>query len=583
MKWFLNLSTRAKLFFSFGLLILFLASAVLAAYRGIREIRNSQSEVQRQMQSALSIRELRSNQNGIRANLLTMSLLTERREQEALETDIKARSEENDESLRTLQDLEQANPSFLSKLEEFNSIRTDYKQTRDNQEIPLINEGKREEALKLAVGIQQQRTERMRTIADELVKETGESVQRVVTQSEQTADRSIRVFLSVGFLALLVSIAMGASLNRIIANPLKDISSAAEKIAAGDVSVVVPSNNRRDEVGALAQAFGGMIRSLQEKAAVAGQISAGNLKVQVTPQSEKDVLGNAFASMVKNLSEVTREIREGVNVLASSASEILASTTQVASGAAETATAVSQTTSTVEEVKQTAQVSSQKAKYVSESAQKSGQVSQTGKKAVEDTVAAMNRIREQVDSIAESIVRLSEQSQAIGEIIATVNDLAEQSNLLAVNASIEAAKAGEQGKGFAVVAQEVRSLAEQSKQATAQVRGILGDIQKATSAAVMATEQGSKAVEAGVAQSTETGESIRVLADSIAEAAQAATQIAASAQQQLVGMDQVALAMENIKQASTQNVASTKQAETAAQNLHDLGQKLKRLVEQYQV
>jgi methyl-accepting chemotaxis protein len=423
----------------------------------------------------------------------------------------------------------------------------------------------------------------MQSLADELVQESEESVQRVIAQSEQTANQSIRVFLSVGFLALLVSIGMGASLNRIIANPLKDISGAAEKIASGDLSVVLSSKHRKDEVGALAQAFSGMIESLQEKSAVAGEISAGNLKVQVTPRSEKDVLGNAFASMVKNLREVTTEIREGMNVLASSASEILASTTQVASGAAETATAVSQTTSTVEEVKQTAQVSSQKAKHVSESAQKSGQVSQTGRKAVDDTITAMNRIREQVDSIAESIVRLSEQSQAIGEIIATVNGLAEQSNLLAVNASIEAAKAGEQGKGFAVVAQEVRSLAEQSKQATAQVRAILGDIQKATSAAVMATEQGSKAVEAGVAQSSETGESIRVLADSIAEASQAATQIAASAQQQLVGMDQVALAMENIKQASAQNVASTRQAETAAQNLHELGQKLKQLVEQYQV
>ncbi len=113
----------------------------------------------------------------------------------------------------------------------------------------------------------------------------------------------------------------------------------------------------------------------------------------------------------------------------------------------------------------------------------------------------MKRIQTHMDSIAASIVRLSDQSQAIGEIIASVNDLAEQSNLLAVNAAIEAAKAGEQGKGFAVVAQEVRSLAEQSKQATAQVRNILGDIQKATSAAVMATEQGSKAVEAGVKQS----------------------------------------------------------------------------------
>ncbi|MBI4523301.1 MAG: MCP four helix bundle domain-containing protein [Deltaproteobacteria bacterium] len=276
---------------------------------------------------------------------------------------------------------------------------------------------------------------------------------------------------------------------------------------------------------------------------------------------------------------ITRQLREAVAQITSSSAEILAMTNQVASGAAETATAVTETSTTVEEVKQTAQVSSQKAKYVSESAQKSAQVSQTGKKSVDATIEGMSRIREQMESIAESIVRLSEQGQAIGEIIATVNDLAEQSNLLAVNAAIEAAKAGEQGKGFAVVAQEVKSLAEQSKQATAQVRTILGDIQKATSAAVMATEQGSKAVEAGVKQSKETAESIRVLADSITEAAQAATQIAASSQQQLVGMDQVALAMENIKQASAQNVAGTKQAETATRNLNELGHRLKRLVQ----
>jgi methyl-accepting chemotaxis protein len=129
----------------------------------------------------------------------------------------------------------------------------------------------------------------------------------------------------------------------------------------------------------------------------------------------------------------------------------------------------------------------------------------------------------------------------------------------------------------------VKSLAEQSKQATGQVRTILGDIQKATSAAVLATEQGNKAVEAGVRQSGETGESIRLLAESIHEAAQAATQIAASSQQQMAGMDQVAQAMENIKQASSQNMAGTRQAEVAAQGLHELGQKLKQLAAQYQV
>jgi len=283
----------------------------------------------------------------------------------------------------------------------------------------------------------------------------------------------------------------------------------------------------------------------------------------------------------ERMSALMLEMQETVMVLAASTSDILAATGQVASGSAETATAVSQTMATVEEAKQTAQLSADKAKHVAEIAQKTADSSRSGKKSVDESVEAMRRIQEQMGSIAESIVRLAEQSQAIGEIIATVNDLAEQSNLLAVNAAIEAARAGEQGKGFAVVAQEVKSLAAQSKQATAQVRAILGDVQKATSGAVLATEQANRAVEVGVKLSSEVGESIRVLAESIGDAARAATQIAVSAQQQLIGMDQAVLAIQNIRQASTQNVAGTRQAEAAAQKLHELGCKLKQLAEQY--
>lgn len=275
---------------------------------------------------------------------------------------------------------------------------------------------------------------------------------------------------------------------------------------------------------------------------------------------------------------ISRQLRESVGQLSSASAQVLATTTQIAAAANETATAVSETTATMEEVKQTAEVTSQKARYVSESAQKAMQTSQSGCNAVEETIQGMRMIQEQMEAIAETVVRLSEQGQAIGEIIATVNDLSEQSNLLAVNAAIEAAKAGEQGKGFAVVAQEVRSLAEQSKQATTQVRMILGDIQKATGSAVLATEQGSKAVSLGVAQATETGDTIQRLTDNMSKAAQAAAQISASSQQQMVGMDQVALAMENIKRASTENMSGTKQAETAAHNLHELGLKLSQLI-----
>jgi len=216
-------------------------------------------------------------------------------------------------------------------------------------------------------------------------------------------------------------------------------------------------------------------------------------------------------------------------------------------------------------------------------AQQAVQVSQAGSKSVEDAIEGMQRIHDQMILIADSTVQLSDQTRAISDIITTVNDLAEQSNLLAVNAAIEAARAGEQGRGFSVVAQEVKSLAEQSKQATVQVRGILDEIQRATNGAVLATEQGGKAVDAGVQESSDAGGAIRSLSESLVESAQAATQIAVSAQQQLIGMDQLVLAMESIRGTAAQNVVSAKQAETGARNLHTLGQKLQDMLTRFQV
>ncbi|GFO56446.1 hypothetical protein GMSM_34530 [Geomonas sp. Red276] len=292
-------------------------------------------------------------------------------------------------------------------------------------------------------------------------------------------------------------------------------------------------------------------------------------------------LEQRVAERTANIMRQNREILEAAEILAASSSQIMTSMSQIASSAAETAATVNETNSIVEEVKLTAEVASQKARKVSDAAPRTVSVAQNGRRSVEETINGMGRIQEQVAFLTESIVRLSEQSQAIGEIMATVSDLAEQSNLLSVNAAIEAAKAGEQGKGFAVVAQEVKSLAEQSKEATGQVRAILSDIQKATNTAVMAAEQGNKAVEEGVRQSREAGEAIRLMGESIEESAQAAVQISASSQEQSSGMDQVALAIGDIKQASEQNATGMKQVEGAVQNLHELGRKLKELVEQY--
>jgi methyl-accepting chemotaxis protein len=383
--------------------------------------------------------------------------------------------------------------------------------------------------------------------------------------------------------SIILMIIIGFLIVRNISGPLNEITKIATRIGEGDLDVELPVVERKDEVGILLQNFSSMIEALKRMANAAQKIAAGDITGSIVPQSEKDILGNAFLQMLNNLRRIMKDIMEGVSMIGSSASEILAATTQVASGTAETATAISETTTTVEEVQQAAKQTAQKAKNVADSAQKLAQVSQNGQKAVEETGNVMNRIREQMDSIAQTVVRLSEQSQSIGGIIASVTDIADQSNLLAVNAAIEAAKAGEQGKGFAVVAQEIKNLAEQSKQSTSQVRNILNDVQKATSAAVMATEQGSKAVEAGVKQSAQAGEAIRILSESSNEAVQAATQIVASSQQQVVGMDQIGVAMQNINQAGTETAVSMVQSEKAAKNLNELGQKLKDMVDRFKV
>ena len=277
---------------------------------------------------------------------------------------------------------------------------------------------------------------------------------------------------------------------------------------------------------------------------------------------------------------IARQLRGAVTSLSSSAAEMLAIASQVAASAAQTAAATNETTATVEEVKQTAHLAREKASRVAENSQSVALGAEAGRTRTEGTISGIARIQSQMSVVAETISRLSDQTQAVGEIIAAVNDLAEQSNLLSVNASIEAAKAGDHGKGFTVVAQEVKNLAEQSKQAVAQVRTILSEIQKAGNMAVQAAEEGQEAIEAGQAAIPGVGRStFRNWPASRPTAAQAAAQISASSRQQLAGMEQISQAMESINQASNQSVMGTRQVEDEVKQLQDLAFSLKRLVD----
>lgn len=360
-------------------------------------------------------------------------------------------------------------------------------------------------------------------------------------KASNTLKEFIMIIVAVSIILIIVITFVLASN---ISKPLKKLANVALKISDGDLTIEMPIDKRSDEIG---------------------------------------TLSNAINIMVKNLREQTKEIVNVVNVLASSVSEITVTLSQVSSGATETSSAVSETTSTVEEVKQTVFLTNEKTKNVSNSSKESLEIAQLGQNATAESIEGMNDINEQMQVIAESILNLSEQSQNIGELIESVDSISEQSNLLAVNAAIESAKAGEYGKGFSIVAQEIRNLSEQSKYATKQVRNILKDIQKATNTAVMTTEKGIKLVEKGVDEVSKAGDAIDNLMESVNIASQSVTQIEISSQQQLIGMDQVALAMEGINQASFQNVESMNQLQEATYNLQEMGQNLKKMTERYKI
>ncbi|MFH1116864.1 MAG: methyl-accepting chemotaxis protein [Pseudomonadota bacterium] len=341
-------------------------------------------------------------------------------------------------------------------------------------------------------------------------------------------------------LAAVLAVLLARSLSR----PISLLAGQLDKVGRGDLTAEVPSLDRTDEIGILTRAFEGMMQGLRRQ---------------------------------------IRSTLEGIDTLASSASEISATANQLAVSASKTSAALMETTTTFEEVKQAGRLAGDKAKKVAEGAKQAVEVSEQGRQATEDTIDKMHLIQDQMETIKETVVRLNEQSSAIENIISTVQDLADQSNLLAVNASIEAARAGEQGKGFSVVASEIKTLADQSRASTNRVRAILDETRRWVGAVVMATEYGNRAVTAGVAQADAASRSIVTLSKTVSAAAQDAGVIEASVHQQFVGVDQVSTAVSNIEESIHENLSGTKQLEITAIKIEELGTSLKEMIRQYKI
>jgi methyl-accepting chemotaxis protein len=281
-------------------------------------------------------------------------------------------------------------------------------------------------------------------------------------------------------------------------------------------------------------------------------------------QGRTEALQTQFEEAVRSFSAKLQESTAGISTTIA----------QQGASANEQATSVAEVTTTIAELRQTSRQAIDAAEEVTRAAADSVEVSRQGAAAVEHATLGMQEIQQQMETIADRILNLSEQTQQIGEIIQSVNEIAEQSKLLALNAAIEAARAGEHGRGFAVVAAEIRSLAEQSKESTAQVRSILGQIQKATNAAVIATEAGNKRVEDGVKAVHQAGTNLHSLSGVINQSAEAGRMISIAARQQTAGTEQVASAMAEINAVTQSNLEALRGLQRASQNLLALGDEM---------
>jgi methyl-accepting chemotaxis protein len=347
-------------------------------------------------------------------------------------------------------------------------------------------------------------------------------------------------------------------------------------------------------LGAVFASIVGASRRVRAVAAVASRVTAGELDVRADVRGRDEVaaLGASFDQMTERLGRLLEQERasreklekllaavgETVARLGTASAQIVASAGEQASGSQEQSAAVFETMKTVEELSKGGAEAADRSRDVADAARHGEETGSAGQRAIGEVVGVIDAAKEQSDSVAESILALAEQAQAVGEIVALITDFSEQTNILALNASIEASRAGEHGRGFAVVAGEIKALAEQSKKATAQVRQILGEVQKLANRAVLTTEEGSKRMGEATRAAARAGETIRTLAATVGEWAETAAWISTSASHQATGLAQIQQAIRDINTAAAQGVSAVRQTEAAAQDLNALGTRLRDLL-----
>jgi methyl-accepting chemotaxis protein len=399
-------------------------------------------------------------------------------------------------------------------------------------------------------------------------------------------------------LAVVALISLAVGLSRSVLKPLGELARFSERLAAGD-SRARAEVASQDEFGVIAencnrsaakvaqaitnqQAQDLLQRSITDLLNTINQVARGDLTIR--GKVTNDALGNVVDSvnfMLDNFTKVLERVRKAAIDVSTSANQILDAADDMTAGATQQDQEITNTSSAVEELTVSMKQVSNNAEASAEAARRALDAAEQGNRAVSDTLDGMQRIRSSVQATAKKIKSLGDRSLEISEIINVINDITEQTNLLALNAAIEAARAGEAGRGFAVVADEVRKLAEHSRSATKDIAALIKAIQAETNEAVVVMEEGTREVEAGAGLADQAGKALEAISSVVRQSAELVQEISLASKQQVRGTEGVANAMQIISGITRQTTQGARQTASTVGNMVRLSEQLNEALAQF--